>query len=323
MIGEVDRAWSLHKQNYHRILVKWQSLAYCSSLENYRLIVIWGPGFKSQFHLQFRILAQFGRAHRLGRCGQTFESFISDQFCMNINILVTLQLLRIFMHFYTYKITNLLNGKIYIGVHKTENLEDNYMGSGKVLNRAKDKHGIENFHKEILKFHKTQEEMFAHEAELVTRDFIARNDVYNIKLGGEGGWDFVNRVRTTEELKNIQRKGGRSYAKRITTDTEFREKVLSKHRKLRSTPEFKAKISITLKAVWAENGHPWTGKTHSEESKAKARETFAMINHQQGEKNSMYGKMWIHSLEERKSTCINNNEPIPTGWMKGRKMFKN
>ena len=57
------------------------------------------------------------------------------------------------MFFYIYQITNLTNGKIYVGKHKSEKHpdENGYYGSGKQITAAIRKYGIENFKKEARK----------------------------------------------------------------------------------------------------------------------------------------------------------------------------
>ncbi|QQM13881.1 SegB-like homing endonuclease [Acinetobacter phage Morttis] len=213
------------------------------------------------------------------------------------------------MYFYTYKITNLLNGKFYIGVHKTEKLDDGYMGSGTILKRSIAKNGLENFKKDILMFHESEDEMFEIEALIVDQEFVDRKDTYNIKLGGHGGWDFINNVLTVDDRKRIGSIGGKAlHYKRLNNEYDilYRNK-LSVNSRFRTRDFYSSGFS---------------GLTHKPETIEKVKNTFAEIKHQQGEKNSQFGKMWIHSLELRKSTRINKTDPIPEGWNKGRKMFK-
>ena len=40
------------------------------------------------------------------------------------------------MHYTIYKTTNKINGKVYIGKHATESIDDEYLGSGKLVQRG-------------------------------------------------------------------------------------------------------------------------------------------------------------------------------------------
>lgn len=99
-------------------------------------------------------------------------------------------------HHIVYKITNILNNKIYIGVHSTDDLNDNYLGSGHGLKKDKRLLGKKNFRKEILFDFKSRCEALEKEKELVSRSFIKEQNNYNRIIGGcpsrgsEGGSGF-------------------------------------------------------------------------------------------------------------------------------------
>jgi hypothetical protein len=90
-------------------------------------------------------------------------------------------------YYYLYKIKNTLNGKIYVGIHRTNDLEDGYMGSGTLLKMAQNKYGLNNFEKEILEYFDNERDMYNREIELVDGDFVLREDTYNLTEGGNGG----------------------------------------------------------------------------------------------------------------------------------------
>lgn len=93
------------------------------------------------------------------------------------------------MYHFIYKTTNTINNKIYVGKHSTENIDDGYLGSGKILKDAISKYGKENFTREIVEYFDSPEDVFLKEHEIVNLDFINRCDTYNLKCGGDGGFN--------------------------------------------------------------------------------------------------------------------------------------
>lgn len=103
---------------------------------------------------------------------------------------------------YIYKITNNINGKIYIGKHSTDKLNDGYMGSGVLLIKAKYKYGMENFTKEYLAFCDTEEKLNWLERFYIKK-YNAKESGYNLSDGGEGMLNPKLEIR--EKLSNAHK----------------------------------------------------------------------------------------------------------------------
>lgn len=207
------------------------------------------------------------------------------------------------MHYTIYKITNKINGKYYIGKHQTKDLNDGYMGSGKLLKRAIAKYGIESFFKEILFVFDNETEMNNKEKELV----VVSEQTYNLCPGGHGGFGYINKNKlwnTPQRLeaakKNIKKA---SYVLK-------RMQLNDKDFKIR----FKEKMKITNKKRMLDYGSHWIGKKHTKETKEKIGK--ANTIRQKGIKNSQYGTIWITDGNDSKK--INNGENVPFGWYRGR-----
>lgn len=213
------------------------------------------------------------------------------------------------MYYLIYKITNRLDNKFYVGKHKTENKEDDYLGSGILIERAIAKHGKENFIKEILFELSTEDEMNQKEADIVDEDFVARDDTYNIKLGGQGGWDYVNKTG-----RNIYNNHNKTINRRIACSIAQKSRIQNM-----SDAEFIAwttKATLNFRRYEQLFGHPFRGKTHTDETKNKMKKSHE--GKHIGKLNGSFGTHWI--TDGRTNKRVDKTLDIPTGWNKGRKM---
>lgn len=172
------------------------------------------------------------------------------------------------MYYLIYKITNNLNGKIYIGQHQTDNLDDGYMGSGQNIKRAINKYGLENFTKEILYYCTDWDTMNSMEEVVVNQDFVDREDTYNLRLGGSrGAFSEESLSKMSESHKGhiipeVTREKLSDSTKRMWQNSEVREKIIKSNTGKKRTDLTKQRISNAL-----------TGKHLSEESKKKISES--------------------------------------------------
>lgn len=223
------------------------------------------------------------------------------------------------MYFSVYKITNLINNKIYIGVHKTDDLNDDYMGSGKYLKRAIIKYGVENFKKEYLGIFDNQEDMFEMESVLVNDHFVHDDGNYNLVRGGYGGWgindsseDHVNRAKKGRKNADfvLYKKYGEDFRRVISKlGSDSCRKFLYEQRLNKDFKERETKRLLSYRHL-----------SNTPEANTKRKETFNKIKHQVGSKNSQFGTFWITNGKENKK--IKNEDEIFEGWYRGRTFLK-
>lgn len=115
-----------------------------------------------------------------------------------------------------------------MGIHATENLEDNYFGSGRALKQSISKHGKKNFKKEILKFFNSAEEMSQREKEIVNEEFVKSQQTYNLSIGGYGSFSYINSLPNQGHREGQQKEASLIAANKLKNDPKHREKFCNK-----------------------------------------------------------------------------------------------
>jgi predicted GIY-YIG superfamily endonuclease len=208
-----------------------------------------------------------------------------------------------------YKITNLINGKFYIGVTKgtlnTRLLQ--HSKSNSYLGRSIRRYGIEHFKIEEIHSFDNELDSYNKEAEIVNEEFLKRNDVYNLTLGGHGGFIYLNKNRL-----NLYGKNGENGKKNLLTGNKLKDLLIKRNK----YNDWCKNISHSLKG-----NTNWLGKHHTKETKIKIGKKNSI--HQKGKGNSQYGTYWVYcpyTHQNKKIKCDELSLWEDKGWVKGRKI---
>lgn len=191
-----------------------------------------------------------------------------------------------------YKITNLINNKIYVGKFNLQRNAksvkfENYWGSGKLIKYAIKKHGKENFKKEIIENCVTKEELIEKERYWIKELNSFRPVGYNIGTGGEGQDNFTHHPDRELIFKKI---GLANSNRKVSKETRLK---LSESHKGKSfiTEEGRKRLSEAKKGV----KNPKTG-------------------------DSRRGLKWIFNGSERKLVSAEELQAyLDSGWLEGVK----
>jgi hypothetical protein len=216
-----------------------------------------------------------------------------------------------FAYHILYKIVR-FDGKYYIGIHSTNNIEDGYLGSGLRIARSIRKYGKEAHFKQVLEMCSSREELKRQEIELVNDELLQDEMCLNIVRGGTGGNIGGGGFFSEAHRRNFHRGGGIATSIKRKNDIEFKSDLNSKiskslHEFHKSHPGFNQKAAkIATKSAW------------SEESRKQRKATNDLRGFGKGSKNPRFGTVLVN--DGIKNISIKKeflDEYLTNGFVKG------
>lgn len=234
------------------------------------------------------------------------------------------------MYFTVYKTINLKTSEYYIGVHKTNEPNDGYYGSGLRIIRSIKKYGKKNFRKDILHLYNNAKDAFLKETQILN-ECLNDKKCLNLATGGKGGSNFLGKKHTEETKKKLSqiarnRKTLSKESRQKIIDSNKRRTVSNETRKLLSKKasqrtlkeEERNKISSSLKQYYQNRKKEGHTPINVYERTKEHREKHSSIM------KSVYVNkklVWIKNINTNESFRIEINELqkyLEKGFIRGR-----
>ena len=154
---------------------------------------------------------------------------------------------------YTLKSTCVVTNDYYFGKRSTNKkiVDDDYLGSGKLVKASIKKYGKKNHIKEIIEIFPTSDLAFKGEKQLITRAHLDNPKCMNLMPGGKGG--FIS----DEQQYNRSTAGGQAFSKSLKTNPDIYEAHSNRTTKVNNEMVANPKIDFphnTTGYKWCTNG---------------------------------------------------------------------
>ena len=241
-----------------------------------------------------------------------------------------------FKYHYFYRIDNEVTKEFYYGIHSTNNMNDNYMGSGSRLRRIYKLYGKQNFTKSILKYFNSRDELLKYEHDFVNESVLSDPLCLNMITGGIGSYNgyTTKGLVTVKDINgntmDVSMKDPRYLSGELKSVTSglvvVRDKYGQCFQVSNTDPRYlSGELTIVSKGNKGFKG--WTYVYKNGEYKAiKKCELDSYLNdgweirgHTKGRKSPTAGMVWVKRGNEHKIINIElKQQYIDDGWECGR-----